>query len=64
MLATAQPPCGVWRPWLSGEFGAPLGDLAAVAEEFGDPGEGDLGDEVAQRAVAGERAASEASTTC
>jgi hypothetical protein len=25
---------------LSGEFGAPLGDLAAVAEEFGDPGRG------------------------
>lgn len=40
MLATGQPLCGVSRPWLSGEFGAPLGDLAAVAEEFGDPGRG------------------------
>jgi hypothetical protein len=25
---------------VSGNFGAPLGDLAAVAEEFGDPGRG------------------------
>ena len=39
---------GVSRPWLGGEVGVPLGDLVAVAEEFGDQGRGDLGDEVAQ----------------